>query len=101
MLHAHWHSASRDCDGPFERYAVITAEPDEDKFDFARRMLAVYSPAPFEAGATLTIDAEYEWHWSAPTDEGFHGEHVQVCEDESCDLGERGQRDYYAEQMGY
>ena len=38
---------------------------------------------------------------SAPHEEGGSSEHIEVCEDEACDVGPSSQRDYYAESMGY
>lgn len=38
---------------------------------------------------------------SAPHEEGGSYERIQVCEDEGCEVGTSGQRDYYAESMGF
>jgi hypothetical protein len=111
-LHAHMDSRSRDCDGPLDRNWVATmpdaedgASDDDREFAFRRQVLAsVVNIQPLHTG-TLTVtsfeDGTSRLSWHEETDEGFHAVEATFCTDETCDLGASGQRDYYAEAMGY
>lgn len=104
-LHAHVNIASADCDGPLYRDHVsqmTDAEKASDfpDLDFKQRVMGSHvSFSPMgEVRVTVTEDG-FTMH--EQTDEGFRSAEVRWCEDEDCDPDKRGQRDVYAEMMGY
>lgn len=104
-LHAHVDTAARDCDGPVYRDWVETMTDGErasdfPDLDFKARILSnhvSFSPAD---KVTVTV-REDGFVMEEATEEGFRSAEVRWCEDEDCDPDKRGQRDVYAELMGY
>lgn len=110
-LHAHVETSSSDCDGPFYRHWVDQFNADERKesmedindFSDIHFMNRVFTNncGPYAVSHQLTIKVDSEgFEWNEQTDEGYRAGHVIWCTDD-CDLDESGQRDVYAEQMGY
>lgn len=111
--HAHVSTSSADCDGPMDRHYVIEQNDDEraesgqvyndfSEINFRERVLgSIVSLTTLVDGMEGTVRIhEHGFDWSRPTDEGYESAEVIWCEDD-CDLGERGQRDYFAEAAGY
>ena len=111
--HAHVSIASADCDGPRTSHHVTVMNDEEiaesgkayndfSEIHFRERVVGdAVSPTTYRDGQTgnLTIH-EHGFEFHRDTDEGYHRVDVIWCEDD-CDLGERGQRDYFAEAMNY
>ena len=105
-LHAHFETTMTDCDGRMDRDYVYTPNEGEDDYDFKSRVLmslvswsnenrVVFKSGETDGYAWETIEVSYTH------DEGkFYGE-ATICQDATCDLGEQGQRDHFAEAMGY
>lgn len=115
-LHAHVDSASADCDGPMYRDYVVGISDEEkaehiaadgvndfSEIHFRERVLASQVPVyAVEEGQDVSVTiAAWGFRWSQPTDEGYRSGEVRWCDDESCDPESHGQRDVYAEMMGY
>lgn len=109
-LHAHVETASADCDGPLYRHWVEEFNSDEiaeskkDVNDFSdiHFMNRVFTNncGPYAVNMmTVKVDDE-GFEWQEQTEEGYRSGHVIWCRDD-CDLGERGQRDVFAEAAGY
>jgi hypothetical protein len=115
-LHAHIDTASADCDGPMYREYVVTLNDDEiaqheaaeanggvndfHDLEFKARVLSSQVSFHSEFGVTVKLDSDgFEMH--EQTDEGYRSSRVVWCEDETCDPEAYGQRDVYAEMMGY
>lgn len=111
-LHAHVETASVDCDGPLYRDHVEIYNEDElreraeaqgindfSEIHFRERVLlsciSVYS---CEQGRLTVGDHGFDWHET--TEEGHRSATVRWCWDD-CDTDAAGQRDVYAEAMGY
>jgi hypothetical protein len=106
-LHAHIETLSVDCDGPLYRNYCFTLTDDEkaDQFGdlvFRDRVLgAMVTWWPAE-GAECTVRITRDgFTTDEPTEEGSRGSQVRWCEDAGCDTNQAGQRDVFAEQMGY
>lgn len=108
-LHAHVESYQSDCDGPISRDYVLTMNAeelaDEEMGDLHFTERVAVSVGNFYAsdGGTFTVETGVDYRrfiWDAPTEEGHEHREATLCTDE-CDEDERGQRDYYAESMGY
>jgi hypothetical protein len=111
-LHAHVNTASADCDGPHYSDYVVSLTDEEvaehenagginDFHDlhFKSRVLDHIVSTHAEGGVLKVDPSGLDWH--EPQDEGYRAACVTWCEDEGCDPNARGQRDVYAEQMGY
>ena len=111
--HAHVSEHSTDCDGPKSSHYVTVMNDDEraesgktyndfSEINFRERVLGnAVSLTTYRDGQTGGAEfTEHGFTFWRSTDEG--GQRVEViwCEDD-CDLGARGQRDVFAEQMGY
>lgn len=120
-LHAHVETASSDCDGPFYTDYVMTPNDAEiaeseaangvndfSDIHFVERVaMAISHVYSCMWSGTLTVTAEDEgsfertFEWSERTEEGHRSATARICTDEACDTDRRGQRDVYAEMMGY
>src|SRR5688572_12278020 len=107
--HAHVSRFATDCDGPHSshRVEVMTDEEHQEsgkpyndfsEIHFRERVMSMEIPlTTYRDGQTGAAEfTEHGFSFWRGTDEG--GERVEViwCEDD-CDLGARGQRDYFAE----
>jgi hypothetical protein len=99
-IHTHVESAASDCDGPIERHHI-----DERRLEDVFNLYDI----PLTPAGTFSHDSTYDedlgetlytLRISTPTEEGYTSTDYRECGD-PCDLDERGQRDHYAEAMGY
>lgn len=106
VLHAHYDSASRDCDGRYDHHGVYTNPDQLDEFDFEARILrfiATWPDGDVDVEVRLGFNGQGEKfiHMARSTDEGHESKTATFCDDSSCDLERSGQRDHTAESMGY
>lgn len=111
-LHAHVATAAVDCDGPFYTDYVTSLNTEElaehfhanginDFHDLNFKARVLSNHVSFHAeDATVRITPE-GFSYFERTEEGHRSSEVTWCEDESCDPNAAGQRDVYAEMMGY
>lgn len=112
-LHAHVETYSRDCDGGFESHYVVAFNDEEiaerdtangiNDFSDIHFMNRVFSNCcgPYAVSFKMSITVtEAGFEWNEATEEGYRAGEVRWCHDD-CDESERGQRDQYAEMMGY
>jgi len=116
MLHVHFESRARDCDGPMDRSFIVrpnSYRPGilESPDDLWREMVKSETPTGNECGESWTKawttregNEELVYHFEAwePNDEGG-GRNVclNTCTDADCAYEKSSQRDYFAEAMGY
>lgn len=111
--HAHINTHSVDCDGPRSSHYVETMIDSEiaesgqvyndfSEIHFRERVLGnIVDTTTYRDGQTGRAEfTEHGFSFWRDTDEGGNRAEVIWCEDD-CDLGMRGQRDYFAEAMGY
>lgn len=103
-LHFHVETSSTDCDGRLDRDYITTINEGEDEYGFKARVLSslvswsyenrvVFNDEDSEGGTEIEVSYQH--------DEGrFYGE-ARLCRNEDCDHSKAGQRDHYAEAMGY
>jgi len=109
MLHAHFGSESRDCDGRYSDGRDIAAakftDELDDKHDFAEAMLVWLYRSPDVGPVSITIDTDERDRLvialSMGTDEGFYSAGVTICEEDDFEESYSGYRDHTAESMGY
>lgn len=122
--HVHVDSGSVCCDGPLDSWHVtrlcdlnwsyifagdasIGRERTPDRHDLWVQMVEQATPTyPYTEGS-ITVrrigdrSSLLEAAWSEDTDEGHRGGTLRGCDDPWCDMGDRGQRDRFAEAMNY
>lgn len=100
-FHAHIETSSTDCDGRLDRDYVSEARPDEDNYDFKARTLSALVSWSYPNRVEFRGDDSDEIEVSYQHDEGsFYGE-ARFCGNPECNPNKSGQRDHYAEAMGY
>lgn len=111
-LHAHMESRVSDCDGPLDRDWVVTmpevpegTDVSDAEYAFRSRVLASMVSTQGEHDGTLSVrtfdDGTSRLSWAERTEEGYRMVEATFCVDESCDPEAHGQRDHFAEAMGY
>ena len=117
VFHVHEATASRDCDGPFERYSTYRipmlrwlpgeldfkrpATPDADDLWVKLCRLSIPLHTTVEIKVTENDDGTMTMTWGHATDEGFRSQTLTGCKDPDCAHDDDSQRDHYAEAMGY
>lgn len=111
-IHAHVETAHADCDGPLYRDWVEVYNDEEEAEETEANGVNDFSEIHFMnrvftnhcgpyAVHQLRVEADdngFTWHEN--TEEGYRSGEVRWCYDD-CDTGKAGQRDIFAEQMGY
>lgn len=111
-LHAHVSTAAADCDGPMYRDYVEVFNDAETAEHEAAQGVNDFSDIHFMQRVMMNVASPYAVHQmtvkvddsgievSEATEEGYRNASVVWCRDD-CDTEARGQRDVFAEQMGY
>lgn len=104
-LHVHSYSYSTDCDGPLERWGIVSYDEDPE-LNFWTALGFSISPVSANGNgpATVELNLTDEGRWTATIDQPLEegGKHVELreCEEDDADEDPH-QRDHYAEAMGY
>ena len=102
-LHAHFDTASRDCDGLYTHDWIEPIREDEDDLDFHNRIVSlVVNTYSLMENAELKVErvaGDVRMTWTEPTEEGFRSTEATFCTDD-CELVSHF-RDHTAEAAGY
>lgn len=112
MLHAHFGSESRDCDGKSNDGKDIDAskfgDGFSDKYEFTQAMLKWLYRTPDSGPVHIIItdigdnyDDRLVITMNMTTEEGFYSAGVTICQDDDFEESYSGYRDHTAESMGY
>jgi len=112
MLHAHFGSESRDCDGRYSNGVDIDASQFGDGFtdkdEFAEALLPWLYRSPDVGPVNITIEDIGDEDndrlviaLSMQTDEGYYSAGVTICSEDDFEPRYSGYRDHTAESMNY